>query len=73
VLRHGVIPDDPHVREQFPPPEEVASIPEVVYEADVKASALPGVRPLGRLTKERVLYAHVLPRRSGESEGQWWR
>ncbi|KAL1412651.1 hypothetical protein Q8F55_000398 [Vanrija albida] len=62
ALRHGVIPDDPHVREQFPPPEEVASIPDVVYEADVKASALHAIRPLGRPAKERVLHAHVLPK-----------
>lgn len=44
ALENSTIPDDPHVNEDFPPPVEIASIPTISYDDDVKHSALPGVR-----------------------------
>ncbi|EJT48259.1 hypothetical protein A1Q1_02727 [Trichosporon asahii var. asahii CBS 2479] len=57
----AAIPDDPHVSEEYPPPVEIASIPSITYDDDVKHSALPSVR--GRAPgQESVTSARLLER-----------
>lgn len=61
AFESSVIPDDAHVTEEFPPPVEIASIPSISYDDDVKHSALPGVR--GRAPgHESVTSARLLER-----------
>jgi hypothetical protein len=59
AFRSGIMPDDHSVQETFPAPEEVVSVPSIVYDSVAETTALPGVRP-GKPRDERALAAHIL-------------
>lgn len=56
----GEIPDDQHIQEVFPAPEEVVSIPEVVYLEGVERCSLPGVKAQKLPEAEQAVSAHLL-------------
>ncbi|WWD20766.1 hypothetical protein CI109_105243 [Kwoniella shandongensis] len=59
----SVIPDDPHVPETFPPPEEVLSIPTILYDGKTIRSS-PSLTPAVSSSSnvEQVLCARLLER-----------
>jgi hypothetical protein len=60
AFRSGVIPDDQSAQEAFPAPEEVASLPGIVYDDTVDCTALPGIRTAKPSTDERAIAAHLI-------------
>jgi hypothetical protein len=58
----GVIPDDPHVQEVYPPPTEVFSLPLIRCDDATERSALPGVEPGTIGVKEEVLSGVLVER-----------
>jgi len=60
AFKSGTIPDDQSAQEAFPAPEEVASLPDIVYDDAVDALAFPGVKPVKAPRDERAVSAHLL-------------
>jgi hypothetical protein len=66
----GSVPDDPHVREIFPAPEEVFSLSEIRCDASTVVSAVEGVdatKPSGGA--EVVCASRMLPSKMMGAEG----